>query len=245
MKKLTKYAILVDASKCIACNACTTACKVKNRTPKGIFWTKVKIHEEGEFPDVKVVSMPWDRCKHCEEPACVTACPVGALRKTPEGPVIYDEAKCMGCRYCMMACPFGVPKLNWDARFPSIQKCTMCYDWIKVGLEPACVSVCPTEALKFGKREELLKEAKKRIQEGNGRYINHIYGEHEVGGTSLLYISPISFDKLKLREMKSEPVTEYNKKWIHVIPYALGGVLVGMSAAHLALKNKEEEKNEE
>lgn len=201
------YGVLIDVGKCIGCHACSTACKIKNETPEGVMWTRVRTYEVGTFPNVRVYSAPVGRCMHCEHPVCVSACPVGALQKSETGPVNYDPRKCIGCRYCMAACPFHVPQLDWNTVLPSIQKCQLCSDRLAAGLQPACASVCPTGALTFGDRATLLSEARQRIQANKGRYLNHIYGESELGGTSTLYISPIEFTALGLPAVGNEPVT--------------------------------------
>ena len=209
---MAQYGLLADVGKCVGCHACTAACKVKNGTPDGVFWTKVDTYEQGTFPNAKAFTAPLNRCMHCEHPACASACPVGALSKASDGPVTYDPNKCVGCRYCMAACPFQVPKMNWDAVLPSIQKCQLCADRLAADLEPACTSVCPTGALKFGERSSLLTEARGRIQGGNGQYVDHIYGENEVGGTSLLYVSPVPFEQLGLPTVGTEPVTKLSEQ---------------------------------
>lgn len=236
---MAKYGMLVDVGKCIGCHACTAACKVKNDIPDGVFWTKVGAYEQGTFPNVKSYTAPLGRCMHCEHPACVSACPVGALQKTSAGPVVYDAQKCMGCRYCMTACPFHVPKLNWDALLPSIQKCQLCADRLAAGLDPACASTCPTGALKFGDRDALLAEARERIRTGNGRYVNHIFGENEVGGTTLLYISPVQFEELGFPKVGTEPVTKLSEQVISYVPYGLGGLAVVLSGLYWFFQRRE------
>lgn len=206
-----QYSILIDAGKCIGCHACTAACKVKNDTPGGAFWTRVATVEQGTYPEARPYSAPLSRCMHCEYPACASACPVGALWKTEQGPVTYDAEKCIGCRYCMTACPFQTPKLNWDNVLPSVQKCQLCADRLAAELEPACTSACPTGALKFGGRSSLLAEAKERIRASGGQYVDHIYGENEVGGTSVLYVSPVQFEELGLPKLGPERVTELSE----------------------------------
>jgi formate dehydrogenase iron-sulfur subunit len=114
------------------------------------------------------------------------------MQKTPEGPVIYDSELCMGCRYCLVACPYGIPRYEWDEAAPLVKKCTLCDHRIVEGKEPACVEACPEDALLFGERDELLEVAHQRIAENPGTYLNHVYGETEVGGTSVLYLSDIS-----------------------------------------------------
>lgn len=133
---------------------------------------------------------------HCDEPACASVCPVGSLHKEANGAVVYDADKCIGCRYCMMACPWSVPSYQWDSPVPFVRKCTMCNDRQQLGKAPACVSGCPTGALQFGRREDLLNEARTRIAKNPDRYVDHIYGEKEAGGTGVMYLSAIPFAEL-------------------------------------------------
>ena len=135
-------------------------------------------------------------CMHCASPACVSACPTGALQKLANGPVELTEWRCIGCRYCIQACPFVIPKFNYDSPFPKIHKCTFCSDRLAADLEPACAKVCPTNAIEFGDRDDMLSEAKRRIADAPGRYVPHIYGKDEVGGTNVLHLSSVPFEKL-------------------------------------------------
>ena len=182
--------LLFDATRCIGCGACSSACKEQNKLPGKVeevltayTWTTV---QEREGLNVRRL------CMHCEVPTCASVCPVGALKKTPEGPVVYDAERCMGCRYCMMACPFGVPKYEWSKALPGVRKCSMCPDRLAKGLPTACAEICPTGATIFGERDALIAEARKRIDAEPEKYVPHIFGEHEVGGTSVLYISDIA-----------------------------------------------------
>ena len=136
---------------------------------------------------------------HCQDPTCVSVCPVGAFTKTAAGPVVYAEDRCMGCRYCMMACPFGVPRYEWNKVWaPRVKKCRMCAPRQAKGLKPACTEVCPVQAGVFGEREDLLREAENRLKQEPTKYIQHIYGKQEVGGTSVLYLSAVPFEELGL-----------------------------------------------
>ncbi|MCL5991979.1 MAG: 4Fe-4S dicluster domain-containing protein [Bacteroidetes bacterium] len=188
-------AILTDITKCIGCNECVKACKVINNLPpdKPREWQKTdglsasnwtSVLHNGKYNLRK-------QCRHCLEPACVSVCPVGALHNTETGAVIYDNNKCLGCRYCMMACPYGIPRYDWDEPVPYIKKCILCYYKIQNGTisQPACTSACPTGATIYGERNELLKEARRRIKSEPDKYLNTIYGEKEVGGTNVLYIT--------------------------------------------------------
>ena len=191
-------AILIDITRCVGCEECVLACKEENdlgpdrlrpgqEAVDGLSATRFSTILR--YPDDHFVRQ---QCRHCLEPACVSACLVGAMQKTPEGPVIYDSELCMGCRYCLMACPYGIPRYEWEEAAPLVKKCTLCAPRIAEGREPACVEACPEDALLFGEREDLLVEARRRIAENPGSYLDHIYGETEVGGTSVLYLSDIS-----------------------------------------------------
>ena len=203
-------AILIDITRCIGCEECVLACKEENdlgpdrlrpgqEAVDGLSATRFSTILR--YPDDHFVRQ---QCRHCLEPACVSACLVGAMQKTPEGPVIYDSELCMGCRYCLVACPYGIPRYEWDAAAPLVKKCTLCNHRIVEGKEPACVEACPEDALLFGEREELLTEGRRRIAENPDTYINHIYGENEVGGTSVLYLSDISLGFLAWSENLGE-----------------------------------------
>lgn len=248
-------AVLFDANKCIGCRACQVACKQWNELPavettnRGTYenppqldaqtFTKIRFNEvehDGKFHFIftKV------QCFHCEHPACATACPVGALQKTENGPVIYDDNKCIGCRYCQVACPFGIPNFQWDSPQPWIRKCTFCADRLGGGLKPACVTTCPSGALKYGEREDLIAEGRKRIAEQPNTYVNHIYGEKEVGGTSWMYLSPIPFEKLGFPSLDSEPVTVNAERAMGLVPPVLLGVAATMTAVYWLVKRRQE-----
>jgi Fe-S-cluster-containing dehydrogenase component len=146
---------------------------------------------------------------HCVSPGCASACPVRAMDKLPTGPVSYNPKKCMGCRYCMIACPFDIPKYEYESNTPRVRKCTFCADRQARGLSPACTEVCPSGALTFGKRSELLEVAKSRIYTSPGKYIPHVYGENEAGGTSWLYITDVDLTKLGFRDdVPQKPIPE-------------------------------------
>jgi len=219
--------MLIDITMCIGCNRCQVACKAQNSLPKGkeevlsaTAYTAVETHG-----DARVRRM----CQHCAQPACVSACPVGALTKTPEGPVLYDEEKCIGCRYCMQACPFEVPRYEWNSMKPRIQKCWFCYDWIKQGQQPACAKACPTGGTKYGNRDELVKEACERIKAEPQKYVNRVYGIEEVGGTSILYLTSVPFEQLGFKtDLKKEPLPDLTWDALSKIPslVSVGGVFL-------------------
>jgi Fe-S-cluster-containing dehydrogenase component len=199
--------MLVDTTLCVGCRGCEAACAEANGNPPPPDSDDVfKAKRETSTKAFTVVNeaegttrFAKRQCMHCVAPACASACPVKALEKQPTGPVTYDASKCMGCRYCMVACPFEIPKYEYDALAPRVRKCTFCAPRQAAGLKPACAEVCPSGALTFGRRGELLELAKTRIYTNPNKYLHHVYGEHEAGGTSWLYISDVPFEKLALR----------------------------------------------
>jgi formate dehydrogenase iron-sulfur subunit len=225
-------AILFDATLCVGCKSCEAACKEWNdllEEPEPVSdmtantWTLIKRYENEEIELYRKY-----QCMHCLEPGCVSVCTVGALQKTPEGPVVYDGTKCIGCRYCQYACPFGVPRFEWEKALGLIRKCTFCADRLANGLEPACVSVCPVGALSFGTRKEMLEAAHARIEEHPHQYIDHVYGEFEAGGTSVLYISSIPFEELGFPALGDEPIAHASTAVATWTPL----LLVGSSALY-------------
>jgi formate dehydrogenase iron-sulfur subunit len=187
--------ILTDLTRCIGCGACTLVCKETN----GLRYSEVDQLDAYTWCAISKQEGLYVKrqCMHCLEPTCASVCPVGALKKTETGAVTYDPDKCFGCRYCVMACPFNIPKYQWDSPLPRVGKCVMCYDKRqKEGKQPACTEVCPAGASVFGDRDELLAEAKERIQDEPQKYVNEVYGEDQVGGTAVMYISSVPFGKL-------------------------------------------------
>jgi len=199
------YGLLNDGTRCIGCHSCELACREYNQLPPletgpdGQTVWPVKL-DENTFTRIEsreISRVPWiegDRtfrrfmCNHCEHPSCASACPVGALVKSPSGPVYYRAERCIGCRYCINACPFSIPKYQWDTWKPFVRKCTMCHAKVSEGEPTSCASACPVGAIKFGTRDDLLKEAHLRIDEDPDRYNNYIFGENDVGGTNVLYL---------------------------------------------------------
>jgi formate dehydrogenase iron-sulfur subunit len=224
---IKKRAMLIDITLCVGCNSCQEACKKANGLPEGeekkLSATAYTALEEHDGVFVRRM------CQHCESPTCVSVCPVGALEKTVEGPVIYDESKCIGCRYCMQACPFQVPRYEWGSTYPRIQKCVLCHDRITKGLPTACSEACPTGATKFGDRDDLIIEALGRIQAEPTKYINKVYGQNEVGGTSILYISSVPFEQLGFRtQLEATPLPTLTWNALSKVPgvVSVGGVLL-------------------
>jgi formate dehydrogenase iron-sulfur subunit len=236
-------AILTDVTKCIGCRECVIACKKTNdldqEAPRrwvledGLSarnWTSV-LERPGGFVR--------KQCRHCLEPACVSVCPVAALQKRENGAVTYDSNRCMGCRYCMMACPFGIPRYDWESRVPTVRKCIMCHDRVVKGGQPACTEACPMHATIFGEREEILAEAHRRLQENPGLYIQKVWGEHEVGGTSVLYISNIDLGFLTYgQKLSDEPMPKLTAPAMEAVPFAFIGMGAFMTGLHWIIKRR-------
>ncbi len=225
--------LLYDDTMCIGCKQCEAACAEQNHLPYNEQIAAEQVTSAHKFTAVVTKQDKFMRrlCMHCQDPACVSVCPVAALRKTPAGPVIYDESRCMGCRYCMVACPFGVPKYEWAKVLPKVQKCIMCPDRIAAGKPTACAEACPTGATKFGERDELIREAQERIRTNPSNYAPHVFGIEEVGGTSVLLLSGIPFDQwdLRLSDLPKDPLPLYTYKVLSRIPdfVPLGGIVLG------------------
>jgi len=198
-------AVLYDSTRCVGCQTCEMSCAEEHGLPQPEDYPEVGLIRKTNENRRTVVNA-YDtskgevyvkkQCMHCNQPACASACLTQAMHKTPEGPVTWNGDKCMGCRYCMVSCPFDVPKFEFHSANPKINKCTMCFERQQEGKLPACVENCPAEALVFGTRRELIAEARRRIVENPDLYYDHIYGETEAGGTSFLYLSPVPFEEL-------------------------------------------------
>jgi formate dehydrogenase beta subunit len=237
--------MLYDATRCIGCKACMVKCKEANNLPpetgtkmgaiydapddlSGSTMNVIKLYREGDR-----ISYMKAQCMHCVDPACASVCMIGAFKKGKFGVVTYDPAKCVGCRYCQIACPFNIPKYQWDTPFPKIVKCEMCRHRQAEGKLPACVEACPRQAVIFGRLEELKADAKRRIAAEPGRYYPKVYGETDGGGTQVLYLSAagIPFEKLGLPELGDQPVPELSESLQHgiyqgfIAPVVLYGAL--------------------
>ncbi len=223
-------AILYDATLCVGCKLCEKACADRNKLP---YDDSIAAEESQSAHKLTVVLSSGNKfmrrlCMNCEEPTCASVCPVGALRKTAEGPVVYVESRCIGCRYCMLACPFSMPKYEWTKVLPRVRKCDMCSDRLAAGRPTACAEVCPTGATKFGDRDALIAEAGERIAKAPDQYVNRIYGLAEVGGTSVLLLSSVSFEGFGF-QTPTEPLPMLTYKVLSHVPdvVTLGGVLLG------------------
>jgi formate dehydrogenase iron-sulfur subunit len=228
--------ILYDATLCIGCKMCERACAEHNGLPYDDSIAAEAKQSEHKFTVVVTENDKFMRrlCMHCEKPACASVCPVGAFHKTPLGPVVYDVWKCIGCRYCMVACAFAQPKYEWGSLNPRVRKCIMCPDLIKRGEATACAAVCPTGATKFGERDQLLLEAQERINQNPGNYVPHIYGKDEVGGTSVFLLSSVPFEQFgypSIGKIGNKALPEYTGVIMEKVPdfiplwaLVLGGV---------------------
>jgi Fe-S-cluster-containing dehydrogenase component len=254
--------MLTDLTLCVGCRKCEWACKSANNLP-GREDSIDSVKDLTHFPDQRrpdatnftVVNRfdpatpggpPIDvkkQCMHCNEPGCASACLVAAFRKTPEGPVLYNEDVCIGCRYCMIACPFRIPGYEYDDPFsPAVKKCTMCYERIANGeaRAPACAEMCPQGAIIFDKRSNLIELARQRIREAPDKYVNRIYGEYEAGGTSWLYISPKPFEQLGFPELDATPRPALTKTFLSAVPLVLTIWPALLMGAYAFSKRREE-----
>ena len=245
--------VLVDTTVCIGCRKCEYACKVAHNiaTTDAESYNDQSVFEHKRRPDdhnLTVVNAYYGQnqankhpitvkvqCMHCDQPACLSACIVGAFSKDENGAVLWDESKCIGCRYCMVACPFQIPAYEYlKALEARVVKCDWCHDRQAEDKLPACVEICPVEALTFGKRSDLLELARKKIRENPDKYIDHIYGEKEVGGTAWLYLAGTDFQSLDFPQLEDKPAPGVSEAIQHgvfayfVPPIALYAVLGGV-----------------
>jgi formate dehydrogenase iron-sulfur subunit len=231
---LKEKGLLFDVTMCVGCSSCYKACKEQNKLPE-TNKDFLKDHlSENTYTVVEQYGNKYARklCMHCNEPACASVCPVGAFKKSDTGAVLYDGNKCIGCRYCMQACPHKIPRYEWEKTQPRIRKCVLCHDRVKAGKLTACAEACPTEATLFGNMEDLVSTAKKRMQKHPGKYFPHIYGLEEAGGGHVLVISPVPFEQLGYTaKLPKESMPSLTMNAMEKIPpvVALGGVfLTGM-----------------
>ena len=254
--------VLVDTTRCIGCRGCEAACAEANGLPytEPLPGADVFAQWREKGPDAFTVvnrsrfpgrdgaeRYAKTQCLHCVDPACASACPVRALEKTASGAVVYHAERCMGCRYCMVSCPFDVPKYQYDRAIPYVRKCTFCAERQAEGRPPACTEACPAEALLFGKREDLLEIAKTRIYQNPDAYVHRVYGEREAGGTSWLYITDVPFESLGLPAVAEEPYPTFARGALAAVPFVMTlwpPVLMGLYAVAKGRTEGEENSHE-
>ncbi len=246
------FGVLIDTTRCLGCQTCEAACAEANGLPEPApndttgkvlrQTTTTQLTAVQTFNTDKGEVYVKRQCMHCLEPACAAACLTKAMNKTDEGPVEWRVGKCMGCRYCMLSCPFEMPRFEYDKAVPNIVKCQLCHTRLADGKQPACVESCPSEALIFGKRSDLLLEARKRIAEQPDTYYPHVYGEREVGGTSVLYLSAVPFEQIGLRtDLGDVAYPEYTRNFLTAVPVVLTLGPIALLALNRATKRDGEE----
>lgn len=255
--------VLVDLTRCVGCRSCEAACNAEQNLPaperpftdQSVFdqrehgqrrrtdETRYTVVNRYDIPEQEHPLFKKVQCNHCQEPACLTSCFVNAYTKTPEGAVIYNPDVCVGCRTCMVACPFNIPTFKYSSAFsPRIMKCIFCYDTrLKYGRPPACVEACPQDALTFGRRDDLIKIGRRRIEENKGQYEDHIYGEYEAGGTSWLYLSSVPFKQVGFNtDIPDEPILDSVKSFLAIVPMVLTIWPALFAGFHLLATRKED-----
>jgi len=233
------WGLLYDSTRCNGCGACSAACKEENDLPLPIearttayTWTVVENHGGAHLRRM---------CMHCLTPTCASVCPVGAMQKTASGPVVYDSKLCIGCRYCIMACPFQVPKYQWDRPVPVVGKCVMCAPRLAAGQPTACAAVCPRDATTFGEREALVREARRRVAHQPSSYVDRIYGLDEAGGTSLLVLAGVPIAQLGLPGgLPREPLPMLTWRVLSRLPDVVSVAAVFLFGIHWITRRREE-----
>jgi formate dehydrogenase iron-sulfur subunit len=245
---LKEKGILFDATLCVGCGSCYQACKEANHLPQ-TNKDFLKDHlSNNTFNVVEQYDDLYARklCMHCKEPACVSVCLVGAITKSSTGAVIYDADKCIGCRYCMQACPHKIPRYEWGSTQPRIRKCNLCTDRVMAGKLPACAEACPTEATLFGDMDQLIAVAKKRLKDNPEKYYQHIYGLEEAGGSHVLIISPVPFEQLGyISKLPNESMPEFTMRAMEKIPSVVVGGGLFLSGMYWLTKRKNQIAKEE
>lgn len=190
-----RYGMVIDLKRCVGCNSCTIACRMEHGTPAGILYHKVKKYEIGKYPSAKLRFLPMP-CMHCQKPACIKVCPTGATYQREDGLVMIDNGKCMGCRYCIIACPYDSRRFlarfdnyyGGDSPTPyekvkqknftrgTVVKCNFCIQRLEIGRLPACVERCPAQARYFGDLHDPQSEVSKLIADFNGSPLHEEFG---------------------------------------------------------------------
>ena len=248
------FGILYDSTLCVGCQSCEFACAESNGLPEPTETPEIGVLRKTDETRRTIINgystskgevYVKRQCMHCNEPACTAACLTQAMHKTQEGPVIWRGEKCMGCRYCMVSCPYDVPKFEYFSANPKITKCDMCHDRLLEGKIPACAENCEAGAIMFGKRRELIKEARRRIHENPEQYVDHIYGEKEAGGTGFLYLASVTFDELGFNtKIQKTSYPSLSKGFLYSVPTIFilwPAILLGIQEATKNNQHKAEE----
>ncbi len=239
-------ALLVDVTKCTGCEQCVAACQQAHHLEPEIPVRKLRRDRLSSRRLTTIVALPKGgfakkQCLHCLEPGCVDACLVGAIQKTSAGPVVYDKSKCIGCRYCMLACPVGIPRYEWEATVPYMQKCDLCHDRVAQGQSPICVDTCENGALTFGDRDELLALARATVRREPDQYLTHVYGEKELGGSSVLYITKEPLDVLGWpSQVGQRNLASFTWPVMSKTPVVAAGVAGFLIGTHFIIKRRME-----
>ena len=228
--------VLVDTTRCIGCRSCEIACGKQNDTLVPDVLNDNALESErttgdnqymvvNRYQTEKGPVFVKKQCMHCHQPACAAACPTEAMKKHLNGPVTWDGDKCIGCRFCMISCPFDIPKFEYNEWNPRLRKCTLCFERLEEGKKPACVEACPTDTLMFGTQVRNLEIARHRLAEHPDRYYPQIYGDHVAGGTGYIYLSAVPFEQLGFRtDLGRTPYPEYTREFLYAVPAILFGV---------------------
>jgi len=229
--KEDQKALLIDITLCAGCRDCMAACMQEHGFEADPFevnklsataYTVLKESPDGSW-------FTRQMCRHCVEPSCASVCPVGAIQKTDLGPVVYAASKCLGCRYCIQACPHDVPRYEWGKAVPAVAKCDMCDERIREGGVPACAEACLYGGTTFGDREELLAEARRRVNEDPDIYYPHICGDEELGGSCVIILSPVPLTDLGVADgFPARPLPELTAEALARVPgiVVMGGALM-------------------
>ncbi|MBM3880772.1 MAG: 4Fe-4S dicluster domain-containing protein [Verrucomicrobia bacterium] len=251
-----RFGMLVDLTLCIGCRKCEEACQQTHQLPplaeppedQRVF-DRHRRTDAGRYtvvnrltrtdPDLPPVFVK-QQCMHCNEPACAAACLVGAFTKSREGAVLYNQDICLGCRYCMIACPFNIPAYEYhNPASPKVRKCNFCHARLQRGDLPACASICPREALTFGKRSDLIKLAGEIMRKHPGKYQDHVYGITEAGGTSWLYLSELPFAALGFpMNLGTKPFADYTRGFLSAVPVVFVAWPALLGGFHLFSKSR-------
>lgn len=243
------WGLLIDLTRCTGCESCVLACKEANDrdnadiVPSSLSSGAYSFLDQHTLLDADGVLQSQSvkrQCMHCLHPACASACTVGALKRQSNGPVTYNADLCIGCRYCQYACPFGVPTYDWDNPLGLIHKCELCADRLAEGQMPACATACPNGAIRFGPRSALLAQAHAQIESNPYRYVDHVYGEHEVGGTSVLYLSAVPFNQLGFPTLDDTAISQDAETIMMRTPWVAVGVAALATSLHFLSKRHHE-----